>query len=93
VGSYVRTTQGGVVLETGDDAAYGLYVKVMHDAGISSLYAHNSWLFVSAGDSVEIGEVIALSGNSGRSTAPHLHVEIEREGLAVDPLAYLAEGT
>jgi murein DD-endopeptidase MepM/ murein hydrolase activator NlpD len=93
VGSYVRTAQGGVVLETGDDAAYGQYVKVMHDAGISSLYAHNSWLFVSAGDSVEIGEVIALSGNSGRSTAPHLHVEIEREGLQVDPLDYLAEGT
>ena len=93
VGSYVRTSRGGVVLETGDEAAYGLYVKVMHDAGISSLYAHNSWLFVSAGDSVEIGEVIALSGNSGRSTAPHLHLEIEREGLPVDPLDYLAEGT
>ena len=93
VGSYVRAAQGGVVLETGDEAAYGLYVRVMHDAGISSLYAHNSWLFVSAGDSVEIGEVIALSGNSGRSTAPHLHVEIEREGLQVDPLDYLAEGT
>jgi murein DD-endopeptidase MepM/ murein hydrolase activator NlpD len=93
VGSYVRTARGGVVLETGDDAAYGLYVKVMHDDGISSLYAHNSWLFVSAGDSVEIGEVVALSGNSGRSTAPHLHVEIEREGLLVDPLDYLAEGT
>jgi murein DD-endopeptidase MepM/ murein hydrolase activator NlpD len=93
VGSYVRTTRGGVVSETGDDDAYGLFVKVMHDAGISSLYAHNSWLFVSAGDSVEIGEVIALSGNSGRSTAPHLHVEIEREGLPVDPLDYLAEGT
>jgi murein DD-endopeptidase MepM/ murein hydrolase activator NlpD len=42
---------------------------------------------------VEIGEVIALSGNSGRSTAPHLHVEIEREGILVDPLDYLAEGT
>jgi murein DD-endopeptidase MepM/ murein hydrolase activator NlpD len=92
-GSYVRTTRGGTVEETGDDSAYGLYVKVSHDDEISSLYAHNSWLFVSAGDSVEIGEVIALSGNSGRSTAPHLHVEIEREGLPVDPLEYLAEGT
>jgi murein DD-endopeptidase MepM/ murein hydrolase activator NlpD len=81
------------VEETGDDVAYGLFVKVAHDDEISSLYAHNSWLFVSAGDSVEIGEVIALSGNSGRSTAPHLHVEIEREGALVDPLEYLAEGT
>lgn len=92
-GSYVRTTRGGTVEEAGDDVAYGLFVKVTHDDGISSLYAHNSWLFVSAGDSVEIGEVIALSGNSGRSTAPHLHVEIEREGTLVDPLDYLAEGT
>lgn len=92
-GSYVRTTRGGTVTETGDDAEYGLFVKVVHDDEIASLYAHNSWLFASVGDSVEIGEVIALSGNSGRSTAPHLHVEIEREGLPVDPLEYLAEGT
>ncbi len=92
-GSYVRTTRGGTVDETGDDVAYGLFVRVAHDDEISSLYAHNSWLFVSVGDSVEIGEVIALSGSSGRSTAPHLHVEIEREGLPVDPLEYLAEGT
>ena len=49
------------------------FVKVAHDDEITSLYAHNSWLFVSVGDSVEMGEVIALSGNSGRSTAPHLH--------------------
>lgn len=93
VGSYVRTTRGGVVQESGEDAAYGLFVRVTHDAGLTSLYAHNSWLFVSAGDSVEIGEVIALSGNSGRSTAPHLHVEIERDGSPVDPLEYLVEGT
>lgn len=93
VGSYVRTTRGGVVAETGDDVAYGLFVRVTHDEEMSSLYAHNSWLFVSAGDSVEIGEVIALSGNSGRSTAPHLHVEMERDGRSVDPLDYLAEGT
>ena len=79
--------------ETGDDAEYGLFVKVAHDDEISSLYAHNSWLFASVGDSVEMGEVIALSGNSGRSTAPHLHLEIEREGLQVDPLEYLTEGT
>ncbi len=92
-GSYVRTTRGGTVKEAGEDAAYGFFVKVAHDDEVSSLYAHNSWLFVSAGDSVEIGEVIALSGNSGRSTAPHLHVEIEREGVLVDPLDYLAEGT
>jgi len=92
-GSYVRTARGGTVEETGDDAEYGLFVRVAHDGEMSSLYAHNSWLFVSAGDSVEMGEVIALSGNSGRSTAPHLHVEMERAGEQVNPLDYLAEGT
>jgi murein DD-endopeptidase MepM/ murein hydrolase activator NlpD len=93
VGSYVRCARGGVVLETGDDPEYGLYVRVGHDQGLGSLYAHNSWLFVAQGDSVEMGQVIALSGNSGRSTAPHLHVEMERDGQPVDPLEYLAEGT
>jgi len=93
VGSYVRSTRTGIVAETGEDTAYGLYVRVAHDGEMSSLYAHNSWLFVSRGDSVEVGEVIALSGNSGRSTAPHLHVEIERAGVPVDPLEYLVEGT
>ena len=78
-GSYVRSAGSGVVQEAGDDAAYGLFVRVAHDEAISSLYGHNSWLFVSAGDSVE--------------TAPHLHVEIERDGSLVDPLEYLAEGT
>jgi murein DD-endopeptidase MepM/ murein hydrolase activator NlpD len=92
-GSYVRTTRGGMVTEAGEEAEYGLFVRIAHDDEMSSLYAHNSWLFVSAGDSVEMGEVIALSGNSGRSTAPHLHVEIELEGRAVNPLEYLAEGT
>jgi murein DD-endopeptidase MepM/ murein hydrolase activator NlpD len=92
-GSYVRTTRGGTVTEAGEEAEYGLFVRVSHDEEMSSLYAHNSWLFVSVGDSVEMGEVIALSGNSGRSTAPHLHVEIQIEGQAVDPLGYLTEGT
>lgn len=93
VGSYVRAARGGVVREAGDDAEYGLFVRVEHDGDMSSLYAHNSWLFVARGDSVEIGEVIGLSGNSGRSTAPHLHVEMSRQGVIVDPLEYLAEGT
>lgn len=92
-GSYVRSARQGTVMETGEDEEYGLFVRVEHDEGMSSLYAHNSWVFVSEGDSVGMGEVIALSGNSGRSTAPHLHVEMEREGLPVDPLEYLAEGT
>lgn len=88
-GSYVRSVRSGQVAEIGVDPDYGLYVRLSHDGEVESLYAHNSWLFVAQGDSVETGEVIALSGNSGRSTAPHLHVEVEREGVPVDPLVVL----
>lgn len=91
VGSYVRSTGSGIVLEAGEDQEYGRYVRIEHGAEFRSLYAHNSWTFVSPGDSVEAGEVIALSGNSGRSTAPHLHLEVEREGTSVDPLPFVTD--
>jgi murein DD-endopeptidase MepM/ murein hydrolase activator NlpD len=90
VGSYVRSTGSGVIDETGEDREYGRFVRIKHADGIQSLYAHNSWTFVAAGDSVDAGEVIALSGNTGRSTAPHLHLEIEQNGVAVDPLPFVA---
>lgn len=90
VGSYVRSAGTGVVSESGDDHEYGWYVRVEHQGGLTALYAHNSWTFVVAGDSVEAGEVIALSGNTGRSTAPHLHLEFARNGVAVDPLPFVA---
>lgn len=90
VGSYVRSAGAGRVLEAAEDSEYGRFVRVEHDEGLTALYAHNSWTFVAAGDLVEAGEVIALSGNSGRSSAPHLHLEIERRGEAIDPLPFVA---
>jgi murein DD-endopeptidase MepM/ murein hydrolase activator NlpD len=90
VGSYVRSTGSGRVLEAAEDSEYGRFVRVEHDEELTALYAHNSWTFVAAGDSVEAGEVIALSGNSGRSSAPHLHLEITRRGEAVDPLPFVS---
>ncbi len=92
VGSYVRSVSAGVVTEAGDDREYGKYVKIVHSDAVRSLYAHNSWLFVVEGDSVETGEVIALSGNTGRSTAPHLHLELEQDGVPVDPLGVTGGG-
>lgn len=91
VGSYVRSTGPGVVVEAGEDEVYGRYVQIEHTEDFRSLYAHNSWTFVSPGDSVEAGEVIALSGNTGRSTAPHLHLEIVQGGTRVDPLPFVSE--
>jgi murein DD-endopeptidase MepM/ murein hydrolase activator NlpD len=91
-GSYVRAMWEGVVEEAGEDVVYGRYVRIAHRDAISSLYGHNSWLFVAKGDSVERLQVVALSGSTGRSTAPHLHFEISRDGELVDPLAFVNEG-
>lgn len=91
-GSYVRASGGGVVMAAGEDSVYGLFVRLTHDEGVESLYAHNSWLFVAEGDSVEQNEVLALSGNTGQSSAPHLHFEIQRDGNAVDPAVFITGG-
>ncbi|HXQ28456.1 MAG TPA: peptidoglycan DD-metalloendopeptidase family protein [Gemmatimonadales bacterium] len=91
LGSAVRAAGGGLVETAGMDSAYGLYVLVRHPNGYETLYGHASRLLVHDGDSVTAGQVIALSGNSGRSTAPHLHFEIRRDGAAIDPLTLVAQ--
>lgn len=89
-GSYVRAAGAGVVESAGRDSIYGLRIRLRHDGGLVSLYGHASWLFAAEGDSVARGEVLALSGSTGRSTAPHLHFAILRDGTPVDPLPVLA---
>ena len=64
-----------------------------HPQGYESMYGHLSRVIVAPGDSVRAGQVIGLSGNSGRSTAPHLHFEIRRGGQSIDPLTLVREGT
>ena len=85
--SYVRAAGGGTIVDVGEDPVYGRFVRVDHGDGYSSLYAHMSRTFVGEGQEVRRNEIIALSGSTGRSTAPHLHFEILRDGEAVDPLA------
>lgn len=85
-GSYIRAAGPGRVVEAAEDLVYGLYVLLDHGEGYRSLYAHASELMVQPGDRVERGEVIGLTGSSGRSTAPHLHFEILRDGEPLDPL-------
>jgi murein DD-endopeptidase MepM/ murein hydrolase activator NlpD len=84
-GSYVRASGGGVVKAAGEDPVYGNYVRILHDHGYESVYGHASELFVMPNDEVDRYQVIALSGNTGTSTAPHLHFEIWRDGEAIDP--------
>jgi murein DD-endopeptidase MepM/ murein hydrolase activator NlpD len=85
-GSYIRAAGPGRVVEAAEDRVYGLYVLLDHGGGYRSLYAHASQLMVEPGDRVERGEVIGLTGSSGRSSAPHLHFEILRDGEPLDPL-------
>lgn len=85
-GSYILAAGSGRVVEAAEDRVYGLYVVVDHGDGYRTLYAHASRLLVEPGDEVRRGEVIGLTGSTGRSTAPHLHFEILLNGEPVDPL-------
>ncbi len=87
----VRAAGGGLVEAAGADPAYGLFVLLRHSGGYETMYGHASRLLVHDGDSVQAGQVVALSGNSGRSTAPHLHFEIRREGKSLDPLTVVKQ--
>lgn len=89
--SYIRAAGAGVVKEASDDEIYGLYVLIDHGHGLESLYGHASRMFVKPGDRVARGEVIALTGSTGQSTAPHLHFEIRKDGKPVDPLTYVRQ--
>ncbi len=90
--SYIRAAGAGVVREAGSDSVYGLYVLVDHgNSGYQSMYGHASRLFVAPGDTIRQNEVIALSGNTGRSTAPHLHFEILQDGQPIDPFTLVQQ--
>jgi murein DD-endopeptidase MepM/ murein hydrolase activator NlpD len=88
----VRAAGGGTVAGTGEDAEYGKFVLLSHPSGYQTMYGHLSRVVVDRGDRVNSGEVLGLSGNSGRSTAPHLHFEIRQEGRSLDPLTLVKEG-
>lgn len=87
--SYIRAAGAGVVKSVDDDAVYGTSVQVEHEGGYLTRYAHAALILVEVGQSVRKGEVIGLSGSSGRSSAPHLHFEISLDGVPVDPLTLL----
>ena len=89
VGTTVMAADGGTVTYSGYSGAYGYLVIIDHQNGMETRYAHNSELLVSVGDKVYQGQSIAKSGNTGRSTGPHVHFEIRVDGVAKDPLNYL----
>lgn len=91
-GSKIVAVASGVVTWSGERFGYGRMVEVDHGNGYVTRYAHNSTNFVKVGDVVQKGEPLALMGSSGRSTGPHVHFEVLRNGTAVDPIAYVRAG-
>jgi murein DD-endopeptidase MepM/ murein hydrolase activator NlpD len=91
-GSEVRATAPGVVTAAGANGGYGLMVEIEHADDLSSRYAHLSAIFVPPGAKVHAGTLVGLVGSTGRSTGPHLHYELLRDGQAVNPSPFLAAG-
>ncbi len=87
-GTPVFASAAGIVTTAGWDQYYGKLVIVNHGFGYETTYGHCSRLLVKKGDMVRRGETIALVGSSGRSTAPHLHYEVRKAGVSVDPLLF-----
>ncbi len=88
-GTPVRAAASGYITEAGWDDTYGYFVRIDHGYGIKTLYGHNDRLVVMRGERVGRGQTIAYSGNTGRSSAPHLHFEVIQDNVNVDPLKYL----
>ncbi len=91
-GTAVRTTGPGTVLIAAVNGGYGKMVEVDHGNGITTAYAHLNTILVEVGDIVLAGAIIGRAGSTGRSTGPHLHYEIRRDGRTIDPMAHLLSG-
>jgi murein DD-endopeptidase MepM/ murein hydrolase activator NlpD len=89
--SYIRASGAGTVRAAGLDEVYGQFVVIEHGEGLETVYGHASRLYVTAGDRVRRGQVIGLTGSTGRSTAPHLHFEVRQDGRPVDPLTFVRQ--
>jgi murein DD-endopeptidase MepM/ murein hydrolase activator NlpD len=88
-GAPVRASAAGVVIASGVEPRYGLVVKIEHDGGFVTVYAHNHENRVEVGDSVASRAIVASVGRTGRATSYHLHFEIRRNGRSYNPLYLL----
>lgn len=88
-GAPILAAADGIVIAADQTPDYGNIVKINHGSGLETRYAHASKILVKVGDRVTKGQQVALVGNTGRSTGPHLHYEIRLNGNALDPRQYL----
>lgn len=89
IGTPILAAAPGVVISSGQERAYGRIIRVEHDSGFVTLYAHNLENLVEVGDHVSGGTIIATVGRTGRATTPHLHFEVRHEGMVYNPLHLL----
>jgi murein DD-endopeptidase MepM/ murein hydrolase activator NlpD len=85
----VQASAEGVVIKSEWDEVYGFAVVIDHGFGLTTLYGHNTRNLVNVGDRVARGQTIAFLGSTGKSTAPHLHFEVRKNGVSVNPREYL----
>ncbi len=90
VGSDVRSTAMGTVIFAGQKGGYGNCIIISHGNGLATLYGHLSQILVETNDEVKVNQIIAKSGNSGRSTGPHLHYEVHKNNTPVNPKLFMS---
>jgi murein DD-endopeptidase MepM/ murein hydrolase activator NlpD len=90
-GTKVISVAAGLVTYAGERTGYGQMIEINHGNGLATRYAHNEQLLVKQGDMVRKGQEVALMGSTGRSTGPHLHFEVLKNGTQVDPLRFIGE--
>jgi murein DD-endopeptidase MepM/ murein hydrolase activator NlpD len=90
-GTKVTAVAAGLVTYAGDRSGFGEMVEINHGNGLATRYCHNEKLLVKQGDMVRKGQDLALMGSTGRSTGPHLHFEVLKNGAQVDPLRFIGE--
>ncbi|HEY8051749.1 MAG TPA: M23 family metallopeptidase [Steroidobacteraceae bacterium] len=88
-GSKVVAVAAGVVTWAGERSGFGKLIEINHGDGYVTRYGHNEKTLVSVGETVKRGEPVALMGSTGRSTGPHVHFEVLKNGRQVDPLSYI----
>jgi len=90
-GTIVVAAKDGRVMYAGKTGAFGISVTINHGDSIATKYAHLSSIVVKKGDNIKKGQIIAYSGNTGRSTGPHLHFEVRCMGIVLNPENFLPE--
>lgn len=90
-GTPVLATADGRVVFAGDDGDYGISVRLLHEDGYVTVYNHLSSHAVKKGDRVILGQAIAAVGSTGKAIGPHLHYEVLKDDVPVNPLALLEE--